>query len=85
MFNGESPKRQEPTWNQCKCCPYGGFIVGSNVAREPGRKWFSKSPRVKRLPQLRGSAKIGFAEKVEGGRKFEESGLSGVAQDAQGA
>ena len=42
-------------------------------------------PRVERLPQLGGSPKIGFAEKVEGGRKFEESGLSSIAQDAQGA
>src|SRR5437016_14414631 len=42
-------------------------------------------PRVERLPQLRGSAEVGFAEEIEGGSKFEESGLSAVAQDSKRA
>src|SRR5674476_127808 len=38
------------------------------------------SARVERFPQFRGGAKTGFAQEVEGGRKFDQSSLSRVAQ-----
>src|SRR2546425_12729949 len=45
----------------------------------------TRLPRVEELPQLWGSAEVGFAEEIEGGSKFEESGLSAVAQDSKRA
>ena len=41
------------------------------------------SARVERFPQFRGSAETGFAQEVEGGRKFDQPGLSRVAQNAK--